>query len=348
MTTRRFVHTVSPVEDGERFDVVVAAWLSHELRRPLSKSTVRKIVMAGVVRMNGRPVRRPGLALTADTVLDARIDPSKLPAAIADEEDADTMVTVLYEDEALIAVAKPAGLVMHATADSRRRDLFNLVRRFLAERAPDSGTRDRSSFDTLRTNGDRAGRPVPAEQLPYLGLHHRLDVETSGVVLFTKRQAANAALATQFERGDVTKVYHAITGRPRAPIAVDRRWRVENRLATTGSGRRARMQEVHEGGVRAATEFEVREKFRTALLVEARPRTGRKHQIRAHLSGLGMPILGDTRYDGPARVGGCAAPRVMLHAWRLSLRHPVSGEPLDLTCPYPSDFAALIECLRSV
>jgi 23S rRNA-/tRNA-specific pseudouridylate synthase len=94
------------------------------------------------------------------------------------------------------------------------------------------------------------------------------------------------------------------------------------------------------------TAFQILDDLGPALLVEARPETGRKHQIRAHLSGTGMPILGDRRYGGPVLVGDCMAPRVMLHALRLSLRHPVTGEPLDLTCPYPVDFAALLLCLR--
>jgi RluA family pseudouridine synthase len=208
-------------------------------------------------------------------------------------------------------VAKPAGVVMHATADPRRADLFNTVRALRA--------------------------------LPYLGLHHRLDVETSGVVLFTKRERANAALADQFARSEVRKVYHAIVARPRRDVPP--RWRVENRLAMAGTGRTARMQEALTGA-HAATGFAILERLHAALMVEARPETGRKHQIRAHLAGSQLPILGDARYGGPPRAGGCVAPRVMLHAYSLSLRHPVTGSPLTISCPYPQDFTVALACLR--
>jgi RluA family pseudouridine synthase len=317
-------HTVSQSEDGQRLDASVAAWLADALGYPLSKSVVRKTIMAGAVRLNGLPVRRPGLVLRADMKLDVRIDAARLPPfgdrhAGGDPEPP----AVLYEDDDLVAVAKPPGLVMHATADPHRRDLFSAVRRSLALRPAEA----RST----------AG-------LPYLGLHHRLDVDTSGIVLFTKRERSNGPLAAQFQHGEVKKVYHAIVCQPRHALADA--WRIENRLATSGGGRRARMRAARTGGVRAATGFVVLDRLAAALLVEARPETGRKHQIRAHLSDAGMPILGDSRYGGPRHVGPCTASRVMLHASRLSLRHPVTGLPLDLTCPYPPDFAALLDCLR--
>ncbi len=106
------------------------------------------------------------------------------------------------------------------------------------------------------------------------------------------------------------------------------------------------MEAVARGGVRAATEFEVVAAYGKALLVEARPETGRKHQIRAHLAGARMPILGDRRYGGPLVAGDCMAPRVMLHASRLVLRHPATNVPFELRCPFPADFAALLACLR--
>lgn len=311
-------------EDGQRLDATVAAWLARALGYPLSRAVVRKIIMAGAVRLNGRPVRRPGLVLGADVKLHARIDAAALPPFQGEDAGADREPpAVLYEDDDLIAVAKPAGLVMHATADPHRPDLFTAVRQLLAA---------------------RPARARGAGPLPYLGLHHRLDVGTSGVVLFTKRERANHSLAAQFERGEVNKVYHAIAcGSRHAPAAA---WRIESRLATSGGGRRARMQTVQTGGVHAATGFTVLEEFALALLVEARPETGRKHQVRAHLADAGMPILGDSRYGGPRQAGTCTAARVMLHASRLSLRHPTTGQPLGLTCPYPPDFAALLDCLR--
>jgi RluA family pseudouridine synthase len=232
---------------------------------------------------------------------------------------------VLYEDEDLIAVDKPAGLVMHATADARRDDLYTRVRRLLAA---------------------RGARPVAgdADGLPYLGLHHRLDVETSGVVLFCKRERANRGLAEQFAAGRVAKTYHAITQRPGKELP--RQWTIDNRLAPRGTGRHAQMADTRSGGVHAVTAFTRLDLFSRAMLLEACPATGRKHQIRAHLAESGTPILGDRRYGGPARVGGCQIGRVMLHARQLSIVHPVSGAPLTIDSPYPGDFDHVLGCLR--
>lgn len=308
----RFVRTVSRDEGGSRLDLLVTAWLGREVDRPLSKSVVRKLIMAGAIRLNGHPLRRPGAIVGAEARLEAVIDRVRLDRAIGSRAAVETTgLAILFEDDDLLAVAKPSGLAMHATADPRRPDLFTMVREQLA--------------------------------LPYLGLHHRLDADTSGVVLFTRREHANAGLARQFAQGEVTKVYRAIVRRPRREVP--RRWRVENRLAMAGGGRTACMQEA-AAGARAATAFAILESLPAALLVEARPETGRKHQIRAHLAGSGLPILGDARYGGPLRAGRCVAPRVMLHAFTLSLRHPVTGAHLSITCPYPRDFTALLACLR--
>lgn len=275
--------------------------------------------MSGVVLVNGSPLRRPGHAVDARARLDAAVDERRL----ATGSEPGRAIDVLFEDAALIAVAKPAGLAVHATADPARADLFTLVRRHLAA---------------------REGASAPLAPLPYLGLHHRLDRETSGIVVFTKQAAANAGLARQFAERGVEKVYHALTRRPAG--AVDRSWHVSNRLSQAGTGRRSRVEGVAAGGAEAETMFAVLERFSSALLVEARPLTGRKHQIRAHLS-PGCAILGDVRYGGPERVGHTHVPRVMLHARLLRLRHPITGAPLEIACEYPDDFREILALLRS-
>jgi RluA family pseudouridine synthase len=311
---RRFTCRVPPADAGRRLDLAVHEWLSGALGRPLSKATIRRLIMSGAIRLDGRPVRRPGAGLGEGARLDASIDECRLPARAGAE--AAERAPVLFEDRFLIAVAKPAGLSTHASADPGRPDLFTLVRR-------------------------QVGGGAPA----YLGLHHRLDRSTSGVVLFTKDPAANAGLAAQFEGRQVEKTYHALTARP-SGREVEESWRVEGQLAATGSGRRARMVRVSEGGRLSATRFSLLARARSALLVEARPETGRKHQIRAHLCECGLPILGDERYGGARRVGTHEIPRAMLHARRLSLSHPVTGACLAIDCPYPDDFRLLLEALR--
>ena len=116
----------------------------------------------------------------------------------------------------------------------------------------------------------------------------------------------------------------------------------------TGRGTSERMTVVEEGGSGgepAVTAFLVRERLPGVTLIEARPETGRKHQIRAHLAASGMPILGDARYGGPDHLRGQHVTRPMLHAWRLQISHPATGAPLRLECPPPDDFVALAEAL---
>jgi RluA family pseudouridine synthase len=212
---------------------------------------------------------------------------------------------VLFLDGSLVVVNKPPGLPFHATPDPRRTSLVDVVKAWLQAR---TGERD-----------------------PYLGTHQRLDRDTSGVVLFTLAREANAAMARAFETHQVTKRYHALVhvrGR-RAPSS----WSVENRLGVVGRGRHARVAVVADGD-QASTTFRVLEHWGPVALVEACPRTGRKHQVRVHLAGSGMPILGDASYGQDDGVG-----RVMLHAHALGLPHPADGRPLFLEAPYPPDLA---------
>jgi RluA family pseudouridine synthase len=298
---------------GARLDAFLGEWLPGVLDVTVSKSDIRRLVMAGAVSVNRRPVRRPGMTVEPSDRVDATIDPRRLHGARAADEPA-AHVTVLFEDAWLLAVAKPAGLQVHASADAARRDLFTLVREMLARRSPD----------------------------PYLALHHRLDLDTSGIVLFSTDAAANEGLARAFAERRAEKVYHALTIRPAsAPCSA---WTETGALARCGTGRSARMA-VAAGGLESETAFRVARGLRGALLVEARPRTGRKHQVRAHLAAAGLPILGDRRYGGPARAGGEPVPRAMLHASTLVLVHPVTGRPLEIRCPWPDDFSSLVERL---
>jgi RluA family pseudouridine synthase len=301
---RKLAFEIEGRQAGVRLDEALGERLPEALGTSLSKSSVRQLIMAGAVRVNGRPSRRPGLPLAAGDRIDAQVALAKLAEQDADVPFTLTPKDVLYEDEWLLAVDKPPGISTVATADPKRPFVVEAVQRYL-------------------------GLPKKGEP-PYVGVHHRLDRGTSGVVLFTKDPAANAGLAQAFAAREVEKTYHALASRPATlPPTV---WRVSGNI------------ELESGeSVSMETEFERLRVFPRALLVEARPRTGRKHQIRIHLAAKGMPILGDERYRGTATP--VAAPRMMLHARSLRLVHPVTGKELRIEARQPDDFRRMLRAL---
>lgn len=303
---------MSAGDSGRRLSDVLLTWLPQALGQPVARSRVRALVTAGAVRVNGLAVRGPGRPVRAGQLLEALVRPAALapPAGATDRPFQLTPETIVYQDEALVGVSKPPGLPLHATADPGRPSLVAHVRSWLAA----------------------AGRE------PYVAVHQRLDRDTSGIVLFAIDRAANAGLARAFADREVVKTYLALTARPDplpaepihlvAPLGVAGR-----RVAVGGSSARE-----------AVTDVVVRELLERALLVEARPRTGRKHQVRVQLAHAGLPILGDDAYGVPAAAAG--VPRLMLHASRLELAHPLTGRPLVLASPLPGDFKKALDRAR--
>jgi 23S rRNA pseudouridine1911/1915/1917 synthase len=328
--SRRSLRTdVPPNYAGARLDEALRAWLPEALGEAVSASAVRRLIVAGAVELDGWKVTRPATVLAAGQRLRVAVDPERLAARRAKDAPvtALTRADVLFEDDDLLAVAKPPGLPMHPTADPARPDLVTLVQRWLAAHPAEGAAVD---------------------DVPYVGVHHRLDHGTSGVVVFAKRRAANATLARQFEGREAKKVYLALAVRPHGPLPP--RWEERRALVATGRGTSERMTVVEEGSARgeaAVTAFLVRERLPGVTLIEARPETGRKHQIRAHLAASGMPVLGDARYGGPEHIRGLHVTRPMLHAWRLQITHPSTGASLRLECPPPDDFVALAEALAA-
>ena len=270
---------------------------------------------AGGVRVNGEVLKAAGRPVRAGQRVQAVVRPELLrPRATAtDRPFRLTSAHVLFRDGALLAVDKPPGLPTHATADASRPSLVGHVESFLAG----------------------AGSPS------YVAVHQRLDRDTSGVVLFAIDPRANEKLARAFSGRQVEKTYVALTARP-ATLA-RRRLRVSVPISAPGSGGSSRVTVGGQSAKEAETDVAVREVMADALLVEARPLTGRKHQVRAHLAHAGMPILGDRVYGD----AGARAPRLMLHARRLALSHPLTGQPLVIESPLPADFEAVLARLRS-
>ncbi len=276
----------------------------------LSRSHVRSLIERGLARVDGRRV-------AADHRLrgGARVELDAPAKAVGRPSLKDR---ILHEDHDLLVLDKPAGLLMHPLGDSWLRDPAALAgEENLAARL----------WDQFRSI--RVGR------VPRCGIVHRLDRQTSGVLLVAKSQAAYEALTGAFKAREVEKTYRAVVaGCPlRDRSAVD---------APVGRKPRRRLVTVTDFGKPAQTEVTVIARAPGAALIEARPKTGRTHQIRAHLAHLGHPVAGDPEF----KAGLPPPPRLMLHAWRIELKHPRSGRPCAFTAGAPRDFRDYWESLR--
>jgi 23S rRNA pseudouridine1911/1915/1917 synthase len=287
------VFTVPEDDEGERLD----RWLAQRTGR--SRAEIQRLIEQGQILVNGRAVKASRLLRPGD-----RVAVELPPPEPSTPQPEPLPLKIIHEDEDLIVVEKPAGLVTHPGPGHPTGTLVNglLYHCRLAE------------------TGDRL-RP---------GIVHRLDRETSGVLVAAKTKEAYLSLVEQFKRGEVGKRYLALV---HGLIEED------EGLIELPLGRdplhRERVQ-VRADGNRAITEFSVLRRFedQDRTLVEARPRTGRMHQIRVHLSYIGHPVVGDPKY-GPRYD---KAERMMLHAFELTIWHPRSGRRLRFTAPPPEEF----------
>jgi 23S rRNA pseudouridine1911/1915/1917 synthase len=274
-----------------RIDAVIAAAYPD-----LTRARVQRLIEGGHARVNGLAVRKSAQVAEGDLVTVA------LPRTEHAKPVAPPGVTVLYEDDAIVAIDKPAGLAVHgAPGDTGPSVAAWFLARYPAEAA---------LFD--------AERP---------GIVHRLDKGTSGVMLLAKTPSAQAALSAAFQERTTEKTYLALCeGVPKQPHAI-----VDAALARH-PGDRTRMT-VDHGGREAQTEYELLAERRERSLLRVHPTTGRTHQIRVHLAAIGLPVMGDRVY------GRSGEGRHLLHAWRIAVPHPAGGT-LTVTAPAPTDFLA--------
>jgi 23S rRNA pseudouridine1911/1915/1917 synthase len=277
-----------------------------------TRSQVQRLIADGQVQVGDRSIK-PGTLLRRGD----RVAVQRLPAPPLSAEPAPIALVVLYEDAALLAINKPAGLVVHPAPGHWQGTLVSA----LLHRWP-----------TLPPGLD------PAR----LGIVHRLDKDTSGVLLIAKTAGALAELGRQFHDREIDKQYLALV------------WGVPRRRSGTISepiGRhpvhRQRMA-VRTRGRAALTRYEVIETWQQVALLRVHPATGRTHQIRVHLAAIGHPIVADRLYarGRGGRIAGLA--RQALHAETISFRHPASGDAMRITAPLAPDFAAALASLRSV
>jgi 23S rRNA pseudouridine1911/1915/1917 synthase len=284
--------------------------LDHYLQERLadySRARIQTWIRNGRVLVNGAAAKASLVLRGGEHV---HVTPEELPPLKATPED--LPIEVLYQDEAGIAVNKPAGIVVHAGAGTHSGTLVNrLVHHF-------------SSLSK-----------IGGEQRP--GIVHRLDRGTSGVMLVARTDAAHRALAAQFAGRTVEKIYVALvegrtadSGRIDTPIARDpaRRIRMTARL---GHGR-----EAHSA-------FRVRQRFEGFTLLEVRIGTGRTHQIRAHLASIGHPVAGDRTYGARASSVESTRGRIFLHAWRIGFTSPATVERVSVEAPLPAELEAWLK-----
>lgn len=303
----RWEWVVDAVDAGQRLD--------HFLTKRAvlgSRSQVTRLIAAGSVSVDGR-TPKPGAVLRAGARVVAvrAVAPSKIAVPEAIELD------VLYEDESVLAINKPPGLVVHPAPGHWQGTLVNaLLHRWASAAASD-------------LDPDR------------LGLVHRLDKDTSGVLLIARTAAALTELSRQFKQREVTKRYLAlVSGVPRQAHGV-----IDKPIGRHPVHRK-RMAVRTRGRV-AVTRYEVLERFRGAALVRALPETGRTHQIRVHLAALGHPILGDPIYRRSRQHAPSGLTRQALHAESIAFRHPTGNHPLLIQAPMPQDLIAALRLLRA-
>lgn len=292
---------VEQSDEGKRLDV----YLSRQLA--LSRSRAQKLISGNLVLVNGEHARvsrkvREGdvLAITIPAPREEQILPEDIP------------LDILYEDDDIIAVNKPRGLVVHPACGNRSGTLVNALFAY---------------SEKLSTIG--------GEERP--GIIHRLDKDTSGVILVAKNNIAHIALQRDLRQRLVEKIYLAIV----RGVPKERKGHIDKAVGRHPINRK-RMAVLKEGKVRPAlTYYEILEEFHKYALLRVQPITGRTHQIRVHLSYIGHPIIGDNVY-GHRRGESFGMTGQALHAFSLAFAHPATGKHMYVEAPMPEDMSSVL------
>ena len=306
MTT---TYTIPEGRRRERADKVLAAAFPEH-----SRAAFQRALEAGLVRVDGKVIGQ------ADDVRSGQVIEFSFPEVKAAEIRAvDIPLDVVFEDKHLIVLNKPAGMVVH----------------------PGVGTGEDTMVHALLAHCAGGLSGIGGVERP--GIVHRLDKETTGLLVVAKNDAAHRALADQFASRTLQKEYVTlVSGVPKDTGGTI------NRAISRHPVHRHRMT-VGEGGRPSRTDWEVLEGFAgQAAYLRCRIHTGRTHQIRVHLKSLGHPVLGDETYGWKRNAALPVPPRVMLHAEHLVLAHPVSAKVLDLRAPLPKDFRQMLAALRKL
>jgi 23S rRNA pseudouridine1911/1915/1917 synthase len=312
MSSRTEVLTIEHSLPAERLDVYLRGKFPA-----VSRGAIQRLIEEGHIRVNQRTVKPTHTPRAGE-----QVEVHWPEARPAEAQPEDMALDVLFEDEALLVLNKPPGLVVHPAAGHEEHTLVNALLHHCAGQLSGIGG---------------VARP---------GIVHRLDKDTSGCLVVAKHDDTHLALSAQFATRKVDKLYHAILcgevprdqGEIRAAI-------------TRHPSHRKRMTVDDAAGREARTSYRVLERLRGATLIEATLHTGRTHQIRVHFQYLGFPVVGDATYGSRqnlrlADLTGYTAPRQMLHAYRLAFIHPRTAKRLSCEAPRPVDFVDALAALR--
>jgi 23S rRNA pseudouridine1911/1915/1917 synthase len=294
--------TPGPGTDGGRLDKYIA-----EQRTDISRSQAQRLIDDGMVTVNGIPAR-PSYKVIAGDIIAINLPPPP-PSTLTPQ---DIPLCILYEDNDLMVIDKPAGLTVHPAPGHPDYTLANAILSHLPE-IPDTGDRQRP------------------------GIVHRLDKDTSGLIIVAKNSQAHQNLTDQFKNRTVSKTYLTLvhgflrpdTGTIEAPIGRDRSHREKMTVTDASHGRAAR------------TSYRVRQHIGNYTLLEVKPETGRTHQIRVHLTAIGFPIVGDGTYGAKSAL----LDRQFLHAHRLRFQLPSTGQYVEYTSELPPDLKKTLDTL---
>lgn len=308
---------------GQRLDRLLATRLAE-----LSRTRVKHLVEAGRVSLNGAAIFDPSMRVRAGQCFVL-----VLPEPVADAPMPQAMdLAILYEDAHLLVLDKPAGLVVH----------------------PAPGNPDRTLVNALLAHCGASLAGIGGVKRP--GIVHRLDKDTSGLMVVAKDEMAQTKLSADFAARRVTRAYGAVVWGVPQPRAGE----ITGQIGRSPRNRQ-KMAVLRSGGKAAVTRYRVQRAFKdAAALIECRLATGRTHQIRVHMTGRGHPLIGDATYGDRRSIGRVRAvpseardrliafPRQALHAVLIGFHHPVTGDYLEFSSDFPRDIEELIKLLESI
>jgi 23S rRNA pseudouridine1911/1915/1917 synthase len=298
---------------GQRLDLYLTRQMPDS-----SRSQIQKLILQGAVRMGGRTASKAGKQVAAGEAVEVKVDRQVLEAVPED-----IPLRIVHEDENLLVIDKPAGMVVHLGAGVRSGTLVNALLHYL---------------ERIGSLSTAAGELRP-------GIVHRLDKMTSGLIIVAKNDAAHRRLADAFKARTVRKTYVALVH--------GRLDRIEGAISSAIGRDPKRRSRMKAGGLRprqAETRFKVIRTFADFTLLEVSPRTGRTHQIRVHLASIGHPVVGDTVYGAPSKIRLRGAEqktlaRTFLHAAAIEFKHPSTGKLLRFTSPLPEELTQFLQMI---